>query len=237
MESTPRLHVVTDDRVLAAPGFTDRAVALVHAAGASLALHLRGPGTSARTLWSLARELAPETRAARALLVINDRVDLAAAVGADAVQLGQRSLPVDEVRRLETRGLLPAASTSGEPADRAAALRVGASVHSPDEARAARGADWLLVGTLYTTPSHRERAAAGPDLVARVTRDTDVPVLGIGGVSVERVAEVVARGAHGVAVLGGVWHSQHGPPARAALHYLEALGRARAPEEEEKEPS
>jgi thiamine-phosphate diphosphorylase len=161
--------------------------------------------------------------------VINDRVDLAAAVGADAVQLGQRSLPVHEVRRLESRGLL---GTATPP------LRIGASVHSRDEARDARGADWLLVGTLYPTPSHRKRPGSGPQLVADVVRDSGVPVLGIGGVSVERVTDVIAQGAHGVAVLGGVWYAEHGPPDRAALRYVEALASAGAPgSRKENEPS
>ncbi|MDT8342467.1 MAG: thiamine phosphate synthase, partial [Longimicrobiales bacterium] len=89
----PPLHLVTDDAVLARPGFRGAAEAALEAGGARVALHLRGPGTNGGPLYRLAVALVPAARAAGALLLVNDRVDVAACAGADGVQLGRRSLP------------------------------------------------------------------------------------------------------------------------------------------------
>jgi thiamine monophosphate synthase len=170
----PRLHLVTDDRVLAARGFREELRALLAAHGPRLALHLRGHATPGGRLFALAAgavELA-ERVAQRTghlpLILVNDRVDVALAAGAGGVHLGRRSLPVAAVRRLL-------------PAD----ARVGCSVHGASD--------------------------VGPP----------APVLGIGGVTPERVAAVRAAGGWGVAVLGGVWRAAD--PVAAAARYLDAL--------------
>jgi thiamine-phosphate pyrophosphorylase len=209
-----RLHLITDDRVLASPDFPGQARQALAAGAGALALHLRGPGTRARTLHDLAVDLRPAVLDTGTLLVINDRVDLAAVVGAGGVQLGTRSLAPSAVRALQRRGLLDAG------------LRVGASVHDVDEARAAAGADWLVVGTLFETPSHAGRAGAGTDVLAQVAAVHEVrgaPLVGIGGVSPAHVAAVLGAGAYGVAALRGVWRTSAGSPARAVRAYLEAL--------------
>lgn len=215
MNGVPRLHLVTDDRVLADPAFLQAARDVLTVSGPDVALHLRGPGTTGRTLFRLAADLVPRARSAGAWLVVNDRVDVAASVGASAVQLAGRSLPVAEVRALQRRGLL------------APELAVGASVHDPDEAGGATAADWLVVGTLFGTPSHPGRPGAGPGLVTRVGRATALPLVGIGGISPDRVAAVLAAGAHGVAILRGVWAPPGGSPARAVKGYLQAIDDAR----------
>lgn len=214
MDAVPRLHLVTDDRVLADPAFLQRARDVLSVSGPDVALHLRGPGTTGRALFRLADDLVPRARSAGAWLVVNDRVDVAASAGASGVQLAGRSLPVAEVRALQRRGLL-----SG--------LAVGASVHDPDAGRAAAGADWLVVGTLFGTPSHPGRPGAGPELVTRVAGVTALPLVGIGGITPDRVAAVLASGGHGVAVLRGVWAPPGGSPARAVRGYLQALDEAR----------
>jgi len=197
----PRLHLVTDDAILRREDFVAVAHAAVAVGGEDLALHLRGPATDGRTVYRRTVELRDAARASGSLLVVNDRVDVALAAGADGVQLGGRSLdPAD----------LP-----GE----AAGLAVGVSVHSADAARSAGSVDWLLVGTIYPTASHPGRPGSGPGLVGAVTAVTSVPAVAIGGVTPERTTEVMRSGAWGVAIVRGVWDAED--PIEALHRYLE----------------
>lgn len=211
----PRLHVVTDDRVLSDREFEARARELLEAGDPRLALHLRGSGTTGRRLHDLATALLPAARHSGALLLVNDRVDVALAAGLDGVQLGELSLPPGEARALLPRSAL-----------------VGVSVH--DVGRATRmsgeGADFLLVGTIFATPSHPGRPGAGPALVSGVARRVPTPLVAIGGVTPERVREVRRAGARGVAVLSGVWREDD--PAGAAHRYLDAFE-----DEDDEEPA
>lgn len=209
MTGVPPLHVVTDDRVLEDPGFEGRAREALGAGGGSMALHLRGPRTSGRRMYELARALLAPARESGTLLLANDRADVALAAGLQGVHLGERSLPVRIARRLLPEGHL-----------------VGCSVHGPDGAAAASdaGPDYLIVGTIFDTRSHPGRRGAGPDLISRVGGVTDLPLFAIGGITPERVAELVARGVRGVAVLRGVWDAQH--PAVAVDRYRSALEEA-----------
>ncbi len=202
----PRLHLVSDDRVLARPDFVPTAHGLLPRGGAALALHLRGPGTAAAELFTRGRELLEPSRESGSLLVVNDRVDLALVLGLEGVQLGARSLPPSVVREL----LGPEAL-------------VGVSVHGPDEAVRAEngGADYLVVGTIFPSPSHPGRSGAGPERVAAVSGGTRVPALAIGGITPERVRAVLESGAHGVAVLSGIWDAED--PGAALDRYLGAL--------------
>lgn len=142
-----------------------------------------------------------------ALLVVNDRVDVAMAVGAGAVQRTSRSLPVRDMRAIS-----------------AGALRVGASVHSLEESLEAEaaGADWLTFGPVYDTPAKR---AYGPPqglgALERVTRAVRIPVVAIGGITAERVGEVRAAGAHGVAAISAILADPS--PAAAVGRFLQAL--------------
>jgi thiamine-phosphate pyrophosphorylase len=201
----PRLHAVTDDDVLARPDFIDRARAALAAGGGRLALHLRGRATTGARLYELAVLLRSEARAAGALLLANDRVDVARAADLDGVHLGRAALPPAVARRLLPPGCW-----------------VGASVHDESGARAVAGdVDYLMVGTVFATPTHPGRMGAGPELVARVQAATPIPMLGIGGITPERVAEVVAAGASGVAVLSGIWGAvESGAAVRGYLRSL-----------------
>ncbi len=203
----PRLHVVTDDRVLRAPGFPDRAEALLQAHGSKLALHVRGHGTSGANIFALADRLVPMAAATGSLILVNDRVDVGLAVACGA-QLGRRSLPVAVARRLMGREAV-----------------IGYSAHGGDEARAAMddGADFVLLGTVWPSPSHPDGETLGPDALAGLVRSWGgaTPVIAIGGVTPARAAETLRAGAHGVAVLSGVWSA--GEPERAAEMYLNAM--------------
>jgi thiamine-phosphate diphosphorylase len=145
--------------------------------------------------------------------VVNDRVDVALAAGADGAHLGVRSLSVAVARRLLGPG-----------------ARVGASIHSVAEAEAAaeEGADWIFAGTIYGTPTHPAREPAGPAFAGDAARAArGIPVLAIGGVTPERVGEVLEAGAAGVAVIRGVWDAPD--PAEALRRYLEMLAGGRSP--------
>lgn len=225
--SLPRLHVITEAAVLERPGFLDAArdilaataaTAASGAAGPKMALHLRGK-IDGRLLHDLAIELLPVAHAAGVLLLINDRIDIARAVSTDGVQLGQGSLSVADARLILESD----------------SRWVGVSAHGGEEARIAAGADFLIVGNIWETPSHPERAAAGTERLAQVAQALagagtgayadsaveTVPIIAIGGVTPDRVASALSAGAHGVAVLGGIWSAPS--PSEAAFRYLQML--------------
>ena len=154
----------------------------------------------------LASALRPAAEEVGALLLVNDRVDVALAAGVDGVQLGGRSLPVAAVRALRSD------------------LRIGASIHGVTDARGAEGADFLVLGTIWASESHPGREGAGLGQVRSVVESVDVPVIAIGGVTPRRAAAALAAGASGVAVLRGVWDDDE--PARAAAEYLGSMKRA-----------
>lgn len=204
----PALHVVVPDRVAAAPGFLRTARELRERGAGSLALHLRVRGLTARRLHELAAALADDALRHGGWCVVNERVDVALTSGAGVVQLGRGALPVRAAREL----LGPGGA-------------VGASVHSRAEAlRAGRnGASFLLVGTIFSTPSHPERPPAGVERI-EACRAADLPLVAIGGMRPDRVGAVVAAGAHGVATLSGVWDAPS--PADAVDRFLDALREA-----------
>ena len=171
------------------------------------AVQVREKDLGAADLAFLCRRIRGLTRDTQALLIVNDRVDVALAVGADAVQRTATSLTVEDIRRIV-----------GER------LRIGASVHSLPEALEAelQGADWLVFGPVYDTPSKRVYGPPqGLDRLARVTRAVRLPVLAIGGITPERVREVRRAGARGVAVVSAILDADS--PADATRRFLDAL--------------
>jgi thiamine-phosphate pyrophosphorylase len=199
----PPLHVVTDDEVVGRSDFLDAARVIVGAGGADVALHLRAPRSSGRRMHDLAATLRGVVAEAGALLIVNDRIDVALAVEADGAQVGGRGLGAADVRRLLGPDRL-----------------LGVSVHSVDEARAAvdGGAEYVLAGTIWETPSHPERRGAGIGLIREIAA-LGIPTIAIGGVTAARAAEVRDAGAAGVATIRGVWDAPD--PAAAVSEYLE----------------
>lgn len=215
---TPRLHLVTDDAVLMAPAFSDVAGSVLGRCGRDVALHVRGPGVTGRRLFEIAERCTALCAANSAWLIVNDRIDIALAVGAAGVQLGGGSMGVRDARALLGTGAV-----------------IGRSVHDDDGARGAfsDGADFVLRGTIHRSASHPGRAPAGLAALGETVAVSSGPVIAIGGITVAGVAAVAAAGAHGVAVLGGVWHA--GDPAAAADSYLAAVHSAWPGREEEAE--
>jgi len=199
----PRLHAVTDDRVIAG-GVVAAATAMAEAAGPALAVHLRARALEGAALLTLARELSAVLTKHGSWLVVNDRADVARAARAQAVVSGRGGLGVADVRRVAPSAL------------------VGRSVHDSTEARraAAEGADFLMAGSVYDTASHHGAAPAGLDVV-RMAAATGQPVIAIGGLTPERVGEVLGAGAFGVAAIRALWNAAD--PAQAAQAFLRAL--------------
>jgi thiamine-phosphate pyrophosphorylase len=136
------------------------------------------------------REVIEVARPAGAVVIVNDRLDVVQATGADGVHLGQEDLSVADARRAAGRSLL-----------------VGVSTHDLDEARAAveAGADYCGVGRMFETATKPNAAASGPPyLRAFVERYPEIPHLAIGGISPANVVALVEAGARGVAVSAAV---------------------------------
>lgn len=126
---------------------------------------------------------------AGAIFFINDHVDLALAVAADGVHLGQKDLPVPVVRRLVPDAML-----------------VGCSTNNPDEARRAEadGADYVSVGRLFPTGSKEDTRPATLETLRAVKVAVSIPVCAIGGINEQNIDEVVAAGADMVSVIAAV---------------------------------
>jgi thiamine-phosphate diphosphorylase len=162
-------------------------------------------GLDGRQFWQLAVRLKAAAAAAGASFWVNDRIDAAVAVRADGVQLGAASLGPDAARALLGRSAM-----------------VGKSIHSAGEGAAAvaAGADLLVLGSIYATESHPARTPLGTDELREAAAGTR-PIVAIGGITPDRVKEVMSAGARGVAVRSGVWQADD--VAAAVRRYLGAL--------------
>ena len=155
------------------------------------AIQLRAKKARSRDTLELGRRLRELTKAANALLLVNDRFDVALAVGGDGVHLGPDDVPVSAIRRIAPERFL-----------------IGASTDQPTEAQrlVSEGANYIGCGTIYPTSSKLD---AGPTIglagLQAVVDAVDVPVLGIGGIDVEGAREIANHtSAAGIAVIGSI---------------------------------
>jgi thiamine-phosphate diphosphorylase len=201
LASRLRLIVVTDPGVPS--GRTVLDVVRASLRGGAPSVQLRAKDSSARDAAQLARELLAETRAAGALLFVNDRVDIALAVGADGAHLGDEDLPLAAARRIVPPGFL-----------------LGMSTDTAELARQAErdGADYLGVGPVYGTASKADAGAPiGTARIAEVAASVRIPIVGIGGIHAGNAAAIVHAGAAGVAVISAVMHATDPEEATRAL--------------------
>lgn len=198
---------MTDRSVLERENVAEQAREVVRTGGPAVALHIRGPALPGRRIYDLVCELIAPARAAGAQLLVNDRVDVALTAGADGVHLGWRSLPVQAARRLLGSQAL-----------------IGRSTHAAEAAAQAEsaGSDYVFVGAIFPSTTHPHVAPAGTALISDCVQRLRIPVIAIGGIDPPRVADVRNAGAHGVAVIAGVWGA--GSVAEAVKEYLNALG-------------
>ena len=203
-----RLHVLTD--FVFQQRFSHADLAARAAAGGADAVQFRQKAGSVRDRYAEALRTAEACRAAGVPLLIDDHLDLALAVGAAGVHLGQEDLPVEAARRV----LGPDAV-------------IGATVTDVRQARAAEaaGATYLGFGPVFPTRSKRNPASVkGLDGLAAVCGAITIPVIGIAGITPERVASVIEAGAHGVAVMTAV--TTAADPQAAAAAFRRALDAA-----------
>ena len=202
----PCLCLVTDSSVVAHDELVPRVAAAVD--GGVGMVQVRDKELPGGRLLSLVEEL-QRAIGGRALLLVNERVDVAAAANADGVQLGEEALAPPFAR-----GMMPAGSL------------VGRSVHSVSGALAAQasGVDFLVVGTMFATGSHPGATPAGPGLMREVRETCNLPLIGIGGITGANLAEVMSAGASGVAVIRSILGADD--PAVSAAELKSALREA-----------
>lgn len=160
-------------------------LSIAAAAGATM-IQVRDRQVDDRTLLEFTGQLMAAVRPSGALVIVNERTDLALASGADGVHLRGDSPAIGEVRRI------------------APALVIGRSVHTEHEAveAASSSPDYLVFGTVFHSASKpADHLLAGVDGLAQVCRRVSVPVLAIGGISVPRGPAVAAAGAAGIAAI------------------------------------
>ena len=156
-------------------------------------VQLREKDLDTRSLLTLATDVLALTRSYDALLLINDRVDVVKAIGADGVHLRANSLPIQVTRQILGPKTL-----------------IGASAHTSQEVMAAEseGADFIVLGPIYDTPSKRDLGSPlGVHALEEICRACHTPVYAIGGLTPERVPEVRKSGAYGVAVISSILES------------------------------
>ena len=205
-----RLYLCTDSR--ARQGDLDDFLDAVLANGVDV-VQLREKGLEARDEIALLERFAAAGERHGALFAVNDRADVARAVGAPVLHLGQDDLPVPIAREIVGPDVL-----------------IGRSTHSPDQADAARvegGVAYYCCGPTWTTPTKPGRPAAGPELLEHVTaHQDDRPWFAIGGIeTLDRLDEVIARGARRAVVVRAITEAEDpGAAARAFADRLRSAG-------------
>ena len=179
------LYYITDRTAL---GWDELLARIAAAARAGVnRIQIREKDLPAKELVTLVSGALEAARGTAARILVNDRLDVAIALDTAGVHLGRESLPVREARRIAPSGFL-----------------VGASCHSLAEALAAEseGADYILLGPIFSTPSKvRYGPPLGLEKLSEVTRHLKIPVLALGGMTVERARECRQAGAAGVAAI------------------------------------
>lgn len=182
------LHVITDRRTAGGRSVVEAVQAAIR--GGATVIQLREKEASTRQMIALGQMLLELTRAAGIPLIVDDRVDVALALDAEGVHLGQEDMPAETARKLIGPKKLLGVSAS--------------TVEEACEAEGA-GADYLGVGDIFGTPSKPDAGAPiGLELLAEIARSVSIPVVGIGGITLENAAAVMQSGAAGVAVISAV---------------------------------
>lgn len=179
--AVPRLHLIGPLGVVSAEEYIEIAHRVAEAV--PIAVHVRTPELSAREMLTLTRELR-ERLPEGSTLMVNDRIDIALLAGADGVQLGERSFAVTDARVMVGDRL------------------IGRSIHDFDGALQAElhGADFVLAGNVFKTPSKPATDGRGTGWLEDVARGVSIPVIALGGITVPRTREVLAAGAWGIAM-------------------------------------
>lgn len=188
MTLDPSVYVITDRRVAGGRSILDIVRAAIR--GGATVIQLREKTATTREMVDLGQALHHITRPAGVPLIINDRLDVALAIEAEGVHVGQDDMPAALARRLIGPDRI-----------------LGVSAGTAGEARQAEkdGADYLGVGDVYGTPTKPDAGAPiGVDGLAEIIRAVSLPVVAIGGITPDNAAAVIQAGAAGVAVISAI---------------------------------
>lgn len=183
-----RLHVLTDDVLQST--FSHVELAQLAIKGGADAIQFRQKVGSTKRLIEIARSMRELCHRENAVFIVNDRVDVAIAVDADGVHLGQEDFPIPLARHLLGNDKI-----------------IGGSAATPDEAVkcVSEGADYVGFGPVYPTGSKSDAGPVSGSFVLRsVVQNTPLPIIAIGGITRERIPEVMEAGAYGIAVISAV---------------------------------
>ncbi len=176
-------------------------------AGGAAMIQLRHKSASGSDLYCWALEIQKLCRTHNAIFIVNDRLDIALAVNADGVHLGQQDLPAEAARKLFGKSKI-----------------IGISVSSVAEAEEAvrTGCDYVGLGHIFPTPSKKKLGQPlGPNAITEISQRLPVPVIAIGGITGANVCEVIRAGATGIAVISAVAASAD--PAQAASELIQNM--------------
>jgi len=181
------LYVIVDVESLKGRSALDVAEEAIR--GGAKVLQLRDKGSNRRSFFDIALEMRKLCKQNEILFIVNDSLEVALAVDADGLNVGQEDLPVAEARRL-----LPIDTL------------IGASASSIKEAKAAQaaGADYLGVGAIYPTPSKHDVSVVGLELIRRIKKAANMPIVAIGGINKGNISAVMKAGADAAAVISAV---------------------------------
>ena len=201
----PRLYVILDAGLIR--GRVQVVARQLLDAGVPL-LQYRGKNIGAREMLETASWLSAAAHEHRATFLVNDRPDVAWLAGADGVHVGQDDLDVEQARALVGKERW-----------------VGVSTHNLEQFEKAAGtsADYIAIGPIFETNGKANPdPVVGTEMIRRVRRSTKKPIVAIGGIRLDRAAEVIEAGADSVAVISDIVGA--GDPAKKAEQFLERLG-------------
>ncbi len=195
-----RLCLVTDREILKGRDMCQCAEATI--AGGVTMVQLREKTASSLAFYETAKLLKTVTDRHDVPLIINDRLDIALAVDADGLHLGQEDLPLLTARKL----------FGGKKI-------IGVSVCTVPEALLAQkqGADYLGVGAMFSTPSKKDARLVSLATLKAIKESVDIPVLAIGGIGIGNLESVMAAGIDGVAVISAILQADDCEKAAAQL--------------------
>jgi len=203
-EPLPPLYAILDPELAGKRRPADVLLQILQ--GGAKLVQLRAKRLSSRDFLELAREFCPLMRSFGSRLIINDRVDIALACGADGVHLGQDDLPLGAAKKLMSNGI------------------VGVSTHDPAQAREAEraGADYIGFGPMFgTSTKETGYSARGIEMLREVRTAVKLPIVAIGGITEQSVGEVWQAGADSAAIISDILRADE--PAEKVRRIL-ALG-------------
>lgn len=202
MQQIGKLHILTD--IVLQNRFSHVELAKLAIRGGADTIQFRQKSGSTREMIQAARDVKQVCEERGVTFIVNDRVDVAIASGADGVHLGQDDFPIPLAREVLGKGCL-----------------IGGSAATIEEARIclSEGADYVGFGPVFPTTSKDDAGpVSGISILKEVVQSISLPIIAIGGVSADNAAEVMEAGAHGIAVISAVCCQEDPEEATRALH-------------------